>query len=258
MTMRQPAADAPAHGAARVLAVLTSHGVLGPAGARGGRPTGFHLGELVEPWRALRAAGHRVDIASVRGGPPPMIGHAPDDPAQAAFLAHPAGGGLLTRTPAVRDVDAGAYRGVYFVGGHGTMWDFRDPALALLTRRVWENGGVVAAICHGPAALIDVRLAGGGHLVAGHAVTAFSDEAEAARGLAAVVPFSLQRALEERGARYRAAPDREPNVVVSGRLVTGQNPASAAGLGRAVVELLRPGAGTAPPAPVSAGRPPRP
>lgn len=220
---------------ARVLFVLTSHAELGGTG----RPTGFHLGETVTPWAALRKAGHAVEFASVAGGRAPMIGYDPDDAGQAAFLADPDGGGRLGSATRVEEVDPAGLGAVYFVGGHGTMWDFRGrPALERLTRQVHEQGGVLAAICHGPAALVDVTLADGRYLVDGLAVTAFSHQGETERGLDGVVPFSLQHALEERGAVYSCAEGRQAHVVVDGRVVTGQNPASAAGLGRAMVELL--------------------
>jgi putative intracellular protease/amidase len=219
----------------RVLFVLTSHGSLGATG----RPTGFHLGETVEPWRILRDRGHGVDFVSVAGGRPPMIGHDPDDETHRAFLSHPEGGMLLDRCPRPEEVDPGNYQGVYFVGGHGTMWDFRNHrALHTLIRTVHAAGGVIAAICHGPAALVDVRLSTGEYLLAGRPVTAFSNEGETARGLDTVVPFSLEDALRANGAAYSCAPDRQPHVVVADRLVTGQNPASAAPLGHRVAELL--------------------
>lgn len=235
--MSTPTPTSSTHEAAghRVLFVLTSHGELGDSG----QPTGFHLGETIEPWQILRDAGHTVEFTSVRGGRPPMIGHDPADPAHAAFLADPAGGGLVDSAPRPEDLDPAAYRGVYFVGGHGTMWDFHaHPALHALIRTVYGSGGVVAALCHGPAALVGVRLDDGGLLLDGHAVTSFSNEGETARGLDTVVPFSLQDALEKDGASYSCAPDRHPHVVVSGRLVTGQNPQSADGLGRRMAELL--------------------
>lgn len=163
----------------KVLFVLTSHGELGDSG----EPTGFHLGETVEPWQILREAGHTVDFVSVRGGMPPMIGHDPADATHRDFLAAADGGALIAGAGRPEDVDAKAYDAVYFVGGHGTMWDFRDhPAIGSIARTVYENGGVVSAICHGPAALVDVRLADGSHLVAGHRLTAFSDESEASAG----------------------------------------------------------------------------
>ncbi|MFC6066169.1 type 1 glutamine amidotransferase domain-containing protein [Streptomyces ochraceiscleroticus] len=221
----------------KVLFVLTSHGELGDSG----RPTGFHLGETIEPWQIIRDARHQIDFVSVRGGRSPMIGYDPDDPAHDAFLKDPAGGLLLDTAGTPEEVDPDDYSAVYFVGGHGTMWDFRGhPALESLARRLHESGGVVSAICHGPAALVDVRLSDGSHLVAGRALTSFADAHEQARGLDGLVPFPLQRTLEERGAVFSHAPDKMPHVVVSGRLVTAQNPASARELGVRIVELLSP------------------
>ncbi|GCD39557.1 molecular chaperone Hsp31 and glyoxalase 3 [Streptomyces chrestomyceticus JCM 4735] len=221
--------------AKHVLFVLTSHAVLG----RTGSPTGFHLAETAIPWQRLRADGHTVDFASVRGGRPPVVGHDSADPAQRAFLADPDGGGRLSRTLRPEEVEAGDYAGVFFVGGHGTMWDFRGhPALHAIGRQVYESGGVLAAICHGPAAFVDLTLSDGSRLVNGRELTAFSHASEAMRGLADVVPFPLQTTLEAAGAKFSAAPDRSPHVVVSGRLVTGQNPQSSAGLGERMAELL--------------------
>jgi len=105
-------------------------------------------------------------------------------------------------------------------------------------RRVYEAGGVVAAVCHGPSALVDVRLSDGSYLVAGKEVAAFTNEEEEAVGLARVVPFLLESKLAEQGAIIRKAPKFQAMVAVAGRLVTGQNPASAKGVGEAMVKGL--------------------
>jgi putative intracellular protease/amidase len=103
---------------------------------------------------------------------------------------------------------------------------------------VYERGGVVAAVCHGPAALVNVRLSNGEYLVAGKEVSAFTDEEEVAVKLERVVPFALEKTLRARGARFVEAPNFQKMVAVSERLVTGQNPASAMGVAEAVVKVL--------------------
>jgi putative intracellular protease/amidase len=136
-------------------------------------------------------------------------------------------------------VDPADYDAVLFAGGHGTMWDFPDdPDLAAVARDVYEQGGVVSAVCHGPAALVGVTLSDGQPLVAGKQVAAFTNSEEAAAGLNDVVPFLLQHRLEDLGAKHTAAPDFEAHVVSDERLVTGQNPASATGLAQAVLAAL--------------------
>lgn len=214
----------------RVLIALTSHGDLG-----GVRPTGFYVPEAAHPWRVFRAAGLDVEVASVRGGEPPRDGYDPDDAVQREFLD----AFDLTRTPVLKDLDSARYAAVLYAGGHGAMWDFpHDPGVARIGREVYENGGVVAAVCHGPAALVGMTLTDGTHLVAGKRVAAFTNAEEKAVGLAETVPFSLADALTERGAIHEPGPDFQPQVIVDGRLVTGQNPASSVPLAEKVVELL--------------------
>lgn len=217
-----------------VAMILTSHHELGDTG----RPTGWFVPEAAHPWRILVDAGYDLTWLSPLGGTAPAIGADRTDPIQAAFLDEYGDEGPATVSPdAVEPDDLDA---VFFVGGHGTMWDLpNDERLARLTATVYERGGVVAAVCHGPAGLVEVRLSDGTPLVAGKQVAAFTDAEEAAVGLTDVVPFLLARRLTDRGARHRPGPDFEAKVVTDGRLITGQNPASAAGVAEAVVSILR-------------------
>ncbi|WP_258545286.1 type 1 glutamine amidotransferase domain-containing protein [Micromonospora provocatoris] len=215
----------------RALIALTSHSELG----RTGRSTGYYVGEAAEPWEVFRAAGYDVDLASVAGGEPPVDGRDENDTTQNDFLAT-AG---VTDTPKAADVDPERYDVILFAGGHGTMWDFPDdPDLARIARSVHERGGVVAAVCHGPSALVNLTLSDGSRLIAGKRVAGFTNSEEAAVGLTDEVPFLLADKLTEAGAQHVPAPDFTEHVVVDGRLVTGQNPQSARAVADAVVKLI--------------------
>src|SRR5690606_16623658 len=132
------------------------------------------------------------------------------------------------------------YSAIIFAGGHGTMWDFPNtPEVADLSTAIYENGGIVAAICHGPAALVNIQLSNGQFLVAGKRVTGFSNAEEDAIELTPVMPFLLETELKNRGALYESAPLWQEKVVIDSRLITGQNPASAKGVGEAVAKALR-------------------
>ncbi|MFD5099370.1 type 1 glutamine amidotransferase domain-containing protein [Streptomyces albidochromogenes] len=219
----------------KILIALTSHDRLGDTG----RSTGFYLPEAAHPWKVFTDAGYDVDLVSVRGGKPPVDGADTSDPIQRAFLDDAKIAAQLAATPRPQDIDAADYDAILYVGGHGTMWDFADDqVLAGLARDIYEADGVVAAVCHGPAGLVNIVLSDGTHLVDGKNVTAFTNGEEAAVGLTDVVPFLLQSVLEERGAKHIGAPNFEAHVVVDGRLVTGQNPASATGVAEAVVKTL--------------------
>ena len=216
-----------------VLLVLTSHNDLA-----GLRKTGFYVGEAAYPWKVFNDAGWQVDLASIRGGEPPRDGENPDDPVQREFLNDPDIARKLANTPSLDDVDSTRYEAVLYVGGHGAVFDFpKDPSVCRVGRQVWERGGVVAAVCHGPAALLDLTLSDGSYLVAGRRVAGFTNDEEHANGTAEVVPYLLADELVARGATHVPGANFTTNVVVDGRLVTGQNPQSAAEVARQVVAV---------------------
>jgi putative intracellular protease/amidase len=206
----------------RILMVLTSVSTLGDSRRAGG----FNAAEAAHPWAVFDAAGFEVDLVSTNGGEPPRDEVDPADPDQTAFFSRLAS--QLADTPRPGDISPERYDAVFFVGGHSTMWDFPDNAeLSRLGRVVYERGGVVAAVCHGPAALVGLTLSDGSYLVDGKRVAAFTKSEEIAAGTIDVIPFVLSDRLIAQGARHVAAGDWAENAVRDGRLVTGQNPASA-------------------------------
>lgn len=220
-----------------ILFVVTSHGELGATG----KSTGYYLPEVTHPHRVLINKGWAVDFASPAGGKPPLDPGSAEDPDEVsrAFLATDNWVEALDNSLRPDQVDPDRYDAIFFAGGHGTMWDLPDnEALASITARIHARGGVVGAVCHGPAGLINVRLDDGEWLVQGKTVSCFTNDEERAVGLDHVMPFLLQDRLEERGATVIPAADFEPQVVTAGRLVTGQNPASANGVGLAIATLL--------------------
>jgi putative intracellular protease/amidase len=218
-----------------VLFVVTSHGTKGSTG----QPTGYYLGEVTHPLAELKDAGIPVEFASIQGGEPPVDGLELDDKVNARFWNDAGFREAMKHTLKLGQVDPARYSAIYFAGGHGAMWDFpASPDVARITQTVYEQGGIVAAVCHGPAALVDVKLADGSYLVAGKRVSAFTNEEENAVGLSGVVPFLLADKLKEDGALHEAAPMWTSKVIVDGRLITGQNPQSAAGVGAAIRDAL--------------------
>jgi putative intracellular protease/amidase len=218
-----------------VLFVLTSHGTKGDTG----QPTGFYLGEVTHPLAELDGANIPVEFASIQGGEPPVDGLDLDDAINARYWNDERFRNAIRTTRKLDDVDPAKYAAIFFAGGHGAMWDFpNSPAVAQVTRDIYEQGGAVAAVCHGPAALVNVKLGDGSYLVAGRRVSAFTDSEERAVKLESTVPFLLASQLAERGAQHEAAPDWTSKVVIDGRLVTGQNPQSASGVGAALRDLL--------------------
>ncbi|MCT1616662.1 type 1 glutamine amidotransferase domain-containing protein [Kocuria indica] len=219
----------------KILLVLTSQDTLGDTG----EATGYNVAEASHPWKVFRDAGYFVDFASIAGGRPPRDEVQEDDPVQVEFTQDETVKASLYNTPRVSVVDPSQYDAVYLVGGHGTMWDFTgDADLQKLIASVYDSGGVVGAVCHGPSGLVDVELGTGVALLSGRKVAAFTNAEEEAVGKQDVVPYLLQDKLEEQGATVKVADDWEENVQVDERLVTGQNPQSAAGVAKEMTKLL--------------------
>lgn len=222
----------------RILFVLTSHDR--KAGRRHRSRAQRFLS--VRGHASASGTGRRRPCGRFRqspGGKTHVDGLDLDDPINAAFWNDAALRCATETTLAPPQVDPDAYAAIFYAGGHATMWDFPDNAeLAAIAARIYERGGVVAAVCHGPAGLVNVKLSDGRCLVAGKDVSAFTNDEERAVGLYDAVPFLLADALQERGARHVPASNFQVQVVVSGRLVTGQNPASAKGVAEAMLPLL--------------------
>lgn len=225
----------------RILIIVTNVGEYEKVGFR----TGLWLGGLTHFWDVAEKAGYRIDIASPQGG------YVPIDPESLAAAVLKEGGterryedrafmDLLKDTMKVADADPANYDAIYLTGGHGVCFDFpRSAALAELTARFYETGKVVSAVCHGPAGLLEVRLGGGDYLIAVKKLTGFSWDEEVKAGREKAVPYNLEEELGKRGAKHtKAWFSFASNVVEDGLLITGQNPASAAAVGEAVVKKL--------------------
>lgn len=207
--------------------ILTSHDQLGDTGKK----TGFWLEEFAAPYYVFRDAGATITLASPKGGQPPLDpkSDAPDaqTPATERFKADLEANAQLAATHKLSEIDVAAYDGVFYPGGHGPMWDLANDSdsIALIQDALAANKPV-AAVCHAPAALKNVKNADGTPLVKGKSVTGFSNSEEDAVGLSDIVPFLLEDTLKEQGGEYSRGDDWAVHVVEDGLLITGQNPAS--------------------------------
>lgn len=223
----------------RIVCVLSSHDRLGDTG----RPTGTWLEELLTPYYRLRAAQVEVQFASPAGGSIPV------DPASMEALKD---SDLLRRyekdaqlqaalsqTTPLAAVDPNDFDGALYPGGHGPLYDLRANGYSIsLIEVLLGNSKPVGVICHAGAVLLNARNPSGSPLAKGRALTAFTDSEEQLVGLAEIVPYAVESELRRQGAKFTRAGDWAAHVVVDGFLITGQNPASAAGVADAMLEAL--------------------
>lgn len=212
----------------KVLMIVTSHNILGITG----KATGLYLPELAHPYEVLVEAGCDITVASPKGG------DAPIDPGSITSEIEKYAP-LAKNTKALYAIKPEDYDAYMVVGGHGTMWDLAFNAdLNRILPAAFSQGKIVAAVCHGPVALTHLKNPDGAFMIRNKRVTGFTNEEEFAAGLTKVMPFLLEDKLIKAGATYLKKPNWAAHVVVDGNLVTGQNPASAKGVGEAMASLL--------------------
>jgi putative intracellular protease/amidase len=216
-----------------VLFIVTSAAEIGP----NHRKTGYFFPEVAHPHHEFTKQGYTVDFATLKGGTPAADGYDANDPLQQEFLGSK-GFARLNNSRKLSEVDASLYDAVFIPGGLGPMVDMAQDALVKKTMaEVVERGQLLGAVCHGPVALLGAKLSNGKYLVDGKQISAFTDAEEQGYAIADV-PFLLEKALREQGARFVEASPWQPLSVVDGLLVTGQNPASATAVARDMIKLL--------------------
>lgn len=217
-----------------VLFIATNTAVIGPHS----RKTGFFFAEIAHPFEVLDNAGIAIEFASPAGGWTPYDAYDEKDTAQKAFFESKAFR-RLNRSRKLSEVDAADYDAILVPGGLGPMVDIqRNADVQNAVVRAWNTGKLVTAVCHGPCSLLGVDIGDGKPFVMGKKLTSFSkkEEHDYARE---DVPYELEDALRAEGADYSSTTNWDPKVVVDGRLITGQNPASAGPLAKELLAALK-------------------
>ncbi|WP_406827115.1 type 1 glutamine amidotransferase domain-containing protein [Pedobacter sp. KACC 23697] len=223
----------------KILMVLTSHSAMDNTDGK----TGVWLGEFTDPYYEFIDAGYDITLASPKGGRPPvdpmseLTEHVTganrrynnDEAAKAAF----------SQTRVLDQIRSEDYDAVFYPGGHGPIWDLaQDNNSGILILNFLDAGKPVAAVCHGPAALISAERQRPGFLK-GKIISAFSNTEETLVGRSGNVPYLLQTKLEEFGAEIKTAlVPFLSHVEKDGLLITGQNPLSAGPAAKALINFL--------------------
>jgi len=222
----------------KILMVLTSHDQLGNTG----RTTGFWLEEFAAPYFVFRDAGVQLTLATPKGGQPPVDPKSdlPENQtdAMARFKKDAAAQKALSQTAKLADMKSQDFDSIFYVGGHGPMWDLAESADSIaLLESFYNSGKPITLVCHSPGVLRHVTYKGA-PLVKGKHVTGFTNGEEEEMKLTHVVPFLVEDELKKLGGLFQKAADWESFVIVDGRLITGQNPASSTDAARALLGLF--------------------
>jgi len=225
-----------ANAAPKVLIVLSSYGV-----DKGETKPGFEFDEFSQSYSIFKNNGLEIDIASPKGGNIEADKYDADKPYNQEFLNDTYAVGKLNNSLKLSHVNSSDYAAIFVVGGKGAMFDLPfDRNLQSLIAEVYENKGSIGAVCHGPAALVDVKLSNGEYLVENKKVNSFTNEEEALFGKkwSKEFDFLLESKLNERGAKFQSSPMMLAHLASDERLFTGQNPASTVKVAEALVTSL--------------------
>jgi len=218
----------------RILIIVSNANAIGPNNRR----TGTFLPEVAHPYAEFDKAGYDIDFASLTGETPYLDAlNLANDPENLAFLT---GKGWEDMQKAVKllNVEVNKYDALFIPGGLAPMVDmYENEVLKQVIKETYERNAVIGAVCHGPVSLLNVKLTNGSYMVEGRNITSFTDEEE--NGYAVNdVPFLLETALTEQGAKFHAAANWSAHIIADGNLVTGQNPASAKGVAEKMISIL--------------------
>lgn len=220
----------------KVLILLTNHATLGNTD----EANGTFAPELTHALHEILDAGLEYDLVSIKGGKAPLYGtDLEDDAINAAMLANESFQTRVNNTIPASQINIDDYAAIFYPGGFGLLSDLaEDENVAKLSAAHYEKGGLIGAVCHGPAGLLPITLSNGQKLIADKSVTGFTREEEVDYATIDKIPFLLEEALTRTAARYSKVQPWNEFVIEDNRVITGQNPASAGAVGRAIVKHL--------------------
>lgn len=223
----------------KILMVLTSHSELGETGHK----TGFWLEEFAAPYYVFHDSGADITLASPAGGLPPIDpkSELPDSQTSATyrFNSDEALQEKLAATNKLDEINPSDFDAVFYPGGHGPLWDLTENKVSIdLIEQFLKQQKPVAAVCHAPAVLLNVRDENETPYIDGRSITGFSNSEEDAVGLTDVVPFLLEDELIKRGGNYQKSDDWGVFVISDGLIISGQNPASSEAAAKQTLAML--------------------
>ncbi|MEZ9133615.1 type 1 glutamine amidotransferase domain-containing protein [Vibrio breoganii] len=220
----------------KVLIPVTNQATLGDTD----QANGTYAPELTHALHAILAAGFDYDIASIHGGKAPLYGtDIEGDSVNADILADSDFQSRVNNTIPVSAVNIGDYDAIFYPGGFGLLSDLAtNEDFASIAAKHYEGGGIISAVCHGPGALLPIKLSNGETLLKSKSVTGFTREEEIDFGTINDIPFLLEESLARSAARFNKVQPWQELVIIDERVITGQNPTSAGAVGKALVKLL--------------------
>lgn len=202
-----------------------------------------HFSEIVEAYEVFKEAGYAIDFVSPEGGAIPIGYISTSDPLQKKYIYDNVFMDALETTLKPNEIKATDYRAVYYGGGGAAMFGVpENESIQRIVMEIYEeHNGIVSAICHGTAGIVNLKTQDGAYLFVGKNVNGFPDafenmEAEYYK----TFPFSIEQKIIERGGNFQFSEEGWDGFYqVDGRLISGQDPTAASLVAKKVVEALQ-------------------
>lgn len=204
--------------------------------------TANHFAEIVYPYDKLIKAGYTVDFVSPTGGAIPIGYIDTSDFIIKKYLYDAEFMDLLKHTNQPHQIAASDYKAVYYGGGGAAMFGVpeNEPIQKIVMTIYEEHEGIVSAVCHGSAGLVNLKTKDGHYLVAGKKVNGFPDLFENKKAkYYQTFPFSIEERLQKNGGLFQSSKEGwDGFMVADGRLITGQDPSAAGLVADKIIEIL--------------------
>lgn len=203
-----------------------------------------HFAEICLPYDELITAGYDVDFISPKGGAVPLGYISTNSATIKAYLYDEDFMHQLEHTLRPDQVDPTNYQAVYYSGGGAAMFGVHDnAAIQRIAMSIYAADGIVSAVCHGTAGIVDLRDTNDHFLVTGKVINGFPDRFENKEAAYyQTFPFSIEQAIAERGGQFEYSDEGWDGFYrVDGRIITGQDPSSARSVAKAIIAQLQEG-----------------
>jgi len=203
--------------------------------------TANHFAEIVVAYDIFKRHGYVVDFVSPSGGAIPLGYIETSNKTQKDHLYNADFMGLLKNTLRPEHIRAADYTAVYYSGGGAAMFGVADhPTLQEIAVTVYENGGVISAVCHGTAGLVHLKNRNGTAIFSNRKVTGFPDIFEDTKAAYyKTFPFSIGKEISKHGGNFVYSQKWGDSFhVVDGNIITGQDPSSTAVVAEQVIKAI--------------------
>lgn len=202
-----------------------------------------HFSEIVQAYEVFHKAGYTIDFVSPEGGAIPIGYISTSDSLQKKYLYDNDFMDALETTKKPGEIKSSDYEAVYYGGGGAAMFGVAEnEAIQKIVMELYEqHNGIVSAICHGTAGIVNLKTQDGAYLFAGKKVNGFPDAFENMKAdYYQTFPFSIQQLITERGGNFQFSEKGWDGFMVSdGRLISGQDPSAAELVAEKVIETLQ-------------------